>query len=281
MIIDAHVHVWDLTRGGYDWPDSSVPQLHRNLSLDDIGPTLDERGIDGVVLVQSADTAVDTLNMLDQAVRHNRVRGVVGWANLGANPDAFATAFDELRVNRMIVGLRNLMHVKGVRGWILGEHQRENVAAVAIAGLPLDVVTSTHDELSDVVALLEATPNLRVVVDHLGKPPIGGTDGARREWRALLTDIAGDPMSTAKLSGLSAAAGPLDAWTSEQVAPFIDDALELFGPDRLLFGGDWPVVLLAGGYARAWSAVTGALAALDDAERAAVLGGTAARVYGL
>lgn len=281
MIIDSHVHVWDLARGGYDWPDASVPALHRTMTLDDLTPTLDARGIDAVVLVQAADTAVDTQNMLEEARRHARVRGVVAWADLGAEPAAFGAQFDQLRSEPVVVGLRNLMHVKGVRGWILGEHQRANVAAVAAVGMPLDVVTSTHDELADVVVLMEATSGLRVVVDHLGKPPVGGTTQARREWRAVLADIAADPRSTAKVSGLSSAVGPLDSWTPEQVAPFIHDALELFGPDRLLYGGDWPVVLLAGGYARAWDAVNEALASLDDAERAAVLGGTAARVYGL
>lgn len=281
MIIDSHVHVWDLARGGYDWPDASVPALHRTMTLDDLTPTLDARGIDGVVLVQAADTAVDTQNMLDQARTHAGVRGVVAWADLAAEPEAFAAQFDELRAEPLVVGLRNLMHVKGVPGWILGDLQRANVATVASAGLPLDVVTSAHDELADVVALIASTPGLRVVVDHLGKPPIGGTAQARREWRAVLAEIAADPLSTAKVSGLSSAVGPLDAWTPEQVAPFIEDALELFGADRLLYGGDWPVVLLAGGYARAWDAVTEALASLDDAVRAAVLGGTAARVYGL
>lgn len=281
MIIDSHVHVWDLARGGYDWPDASVPALHRTMTLANLAPTLDERGVDGVVLVQAADTAVDTENMLEQARRHTRVRGVVGWADLSSEPSAFAAPFAALRAEPAIVGLRNLMHVKGVRGWILGKQQRANVATVADAGLPLDVVTSAHDELADIVSLMEATPGLRVVVDHLGKPPIGGTAHARREWRAALADIAAEPTSTAKVSGLSSAVGPLDSWTPAEVAPFIADALEVFGPDRLMYGGDWPVVLLAGGYPKAWSAVTDALASLDDAERAAVLGGTAARVYGL
>lgn len=281
MIIDAHVHVWDLARGGYDWPDASVPALHRTMTLDDLAPQLDERGVEGVVLVQAADTAVDTENMLEQARRDARVRGVVGWADLAAPADEFAMHLAALRRQPAIAGLRNLMHVKGVRGWILGPAQRENVAQVASAGLPLDVVTSAHDELADVVQLIDDVDDLRVVVDHLGKPPVGGSEQARREWRAALVDIAADPRSSAKVSGLSSSVGPLDAWTPAQVAPFIEDALDVFGPDRLMYGGDWPVVLLAGGYARAWSAVTDALASLDDADRAAVLGGTAARVYGL
>ncbi|MGN7187715.1 amidohydrolase family protein [Microbacterium enclense] len=172
------------------------------------------------------------------------------------------------------------MHAKSVRGWILGRRQRANVATVADVGLPLDVVTSTHDELSDIVDLVNATPGLRVIVDHLGKPPVGGTAAARREWRAMLADIAAAPSSTAKLSGYSSSVGPLEAWTPADVLPFIDDALQLFGPRRLMYGGDWPVVLLAGGYERAWSVTGEALATLDAAERAAVLGTTAARVYG-
>lgn len=281
MMIDAHVHIWDLERGGYDWPDASVPQIHRTLTIDDLAPELERFGIDGVVLVQAADTAADTAHMLEVAASDPRVRGVVGWVDLSADSAAFAASFDDVRRSGRIVGLRNLMHVKGVAQWILAHRQLQNVAQVAEAGLPLDVVTSTHDELPDIATLIERVPGARVVVDHLGKPPVGGTDRARLEWRAMLGDIASAPSATAKVSGLSSAVGPLDAWTSEQVRPFIDDALALFGPDRLMFGGDWPVVVLAGGYERAWNVVADALRGLDDAERAAVLGGTATRVYGL
>ncbi len=281
MIIDSHVHVWDLERVHYDWPDASVPQIHRTMAVADLGPTLDAHGIGGVVLVQAADTAADTDNMLDQARRDPRVRGVVGWAGLGARPDAFAEQLGALRRQPAIVGLRNLMHVKGTRGWILGDHQVENVAQVARAGLALDVVTSAHDEISDIVRLRDRVADLRIVLDHLGKPPVGGSAQERREWRAALADVAADERSVAKLSGLSSSVGPLDAWTPAQVAPFIDDALDVFGPNRLMYGGDWPVVILAGGYERAWSAIADAISSLGEDERAAVLGATAARVYGL
>jgi len=281
MTIDAHVHIWNLERGHYDWPDASVPQIHRTMSVGDLAPDLDRFGIDGVVLVQAADTAVDTALMLEVAESDPRVRGVVGWADLAADPVAFAPVFDDLRRNGRIVGLRNLMHVKGVPQWILGARQLENVAHVAASGLPLDVVTSTHAELPDIAEVIERVRDARVVVDHLGKPPVGGSESARREWRAMLGDIASESTATAKISGLSSSVGPLDAWTPEQVRPFIEDALALFGPHRLMYGGDWPVVVLAGGYERAWNAVADSLNGLEDAERAAVLGGTAARVYGL
>lgn len=281
MTIDAHVHIWDLDSGGYDWPDASVPQIHRTMTVDDLAPDLDRFGIEGVVLVQAADTAADTAHMLEVAASDPRVRGVVGWADLSADPAVFGEAFDALRRHSRIVGLRNLMHVKGVARWILGDRQLANVGRVAASGLPLDVVTSAHAELADVVGVMERVPDVRVVVDHLGKPPVGGSDSARREWRAVLGDIASERTATAKISGLSSSVGPLDAWTPEQVRPFIEDALAMFGPDRLMYGGDWPVVVLAGGYERAWHAVADALNSLADAERVAVLGGTAARVYAL
>lgn len=280
MTIDAHVHVWNLGRGGYEWPDASVPALHRDLGVADLAPTLDRLGVDGVVLVQAADTVIDTENMLDEAA-DPRVRGVVAWADLGDAPDAFAADLARLRARPKVVGLRNLTHVKDDPHWVRGPRQRENIAQLVAAGLPLDMVTSSHVGLAEVVDTLEHVPDVRVVLDHLGKPPIGGSAMARREWRAALADIASDGRTTAKLSGLSSAVGPLDAWTPTQVAPFVQDALELFGPARLMYGGDWPVVLLAGGYERAWDAITGAVASLDPVERNEILDGTARRVYGL
>lgn len=280
MTIDSHVHVWDLSRGGYDWPDASVPALHRNMSVTDLAPTLDHLGVDGVVLVQAADTAVDTENMLAEA-SDPRVRGIVAWADLGADPAAFAADLDRLRAEPLVVGLRNLTHVKDDPHWIRGAHQRENVRQFAATGLPLDMVTGDHHGLDEVLFTLEHAPELRVVLDHLGKPPIGGTAEARREWRDRVSDIAGDGRSVAKLSGLSSSVGPLDAWEPAQVIPFIEDALEIFGPARLMYGGDWPVVLLAGGYERAWDVIAHVLDGADPADRVAVYDGTARRVYGL
>jgi L-fuconolactonase len=251
------------------------------MTVADVTPTLKAHGVTGIVLVQAADTAADTKNMLAEAAAHPLVRGIVGWANLAAKPEAFAAQMNALRQNSAIVGVRNLMHVKGVSHWILGQEQQCNVAQVAAAGLPLDVVTSHHTELGDVVQLIDEVPGIRVVVDHLGKPPIGGSAPDRREWRARLAEIAANPNATAKVSGLSSSVGPLSAWTVGQVTPFIHDALELFGPHRLMYGGDWPVVLLAGGYERAWKAVNESLKVLTDDERTEVLEGTAARAYGI
>ncbi|WP_346158740.1 amidohydrolase family protein [Streptomyces roseiscleroticus] len=118
-----------------------------------------------------------------------------------------------------------------------------------------------------------------MVVDHLGKPPVGGGPGDRARWRRLIAAAARHPRVHAKLSGLYAASGPLGSWTTEEVRPFVEDALELFGPGRLMYGGDWPVSLLAGGYARCWEACLELLSPLSPGDRAAVLGAAAAGFY--
>ncbi|MFJ4036948.1 amidohydrolase family protein [Microbacterium sp. NPDC090007] len=281
MIIDAHVHVWDLVAADYAWPNETVPRLYRTFTVEDLAPALDAHGIDGVVLVQADDTAADTENMFAEAARSPRVRGVVAWADLSADAEHFAAEMGSLRRRPRFVGLRNLSHVKADPHWIRGRAQQENIGHLASIAVPLDMVTSVHAELGEVTYTLERHPTVRVVLDHLGKPPVGGTDRDRAEWAARLRDIASAPQTTAKVSGLSSSVGPLDAWTVDQVVPFVEDAMQIFGPERLMFGGDWPLAILAGGYDRVWDAVGTALGSLTQTERAAVLGGTATRVYDL
>lgn len=275
-VIDAHLHVWDLEAAHYDWPTADEPQLFRPIALDEVLPDLASAGIDGVVLVQAGDTVGDTENMLRTADRHPEVLGVVGWVPLD---DPAATAAALAARDPRIVGIRALIHTHPDPDFL--SRVDDGLAAVAEAGLPFDVVTADPGPLRMLPGLAERHPRLGLVLDHLGKPPIGGTAAAFADWRALLADAAAVPTLSAKVSGLYAAVGPLDSWTPEGIRPFVDAAIELFGPDRLLYGGDWPVSLLAGGYRRSWDAIAAALAPLSAEDRATVLGGTAARVYRL
>ena len=279
-IVDAHLHVWDLERREYDWPTPDLPALYRTMDIDDVRPSLDRAGIDAVVLVQAADTAEDTAGMLEMADRHPIVAGVVGWVPLDRPEDA-AAALDGFASEPRIVGIRSLIHTMDDPNWILRPDVTEGLRVLAGAGLPFDYVTSGPGALAHLPVLAQRHPSLSLVLDHLGKPPIGLDNAARRAWRDLLAAAAANPLLTAKVSGLAAAAGPPDSWTIETLRPFVHDALEVFGPDRLMYGGDWPVSILAGGYDRTWDAITEVLSDLSSHERAQVLGGTATRVYGL
>ena len=148
-------------------------------------------------------------------------------------------------------------------------------------GVSFDYVTADPAALVHLPVISERHPELRIVIDHLGKPPIGADDDARRDWRRLLADAAGNPLVFAKVSGLYPARGPLHEGTPELIRPFVEDALEVFGVDGLMFGSDWPVSELAGGYDKVWNELARVFDGLAPAERSAVLGGTAASYYRL
>lgn len=278
MIVDAHVHIWDLERAEYPWLGPDAAPLDRTYRFAEIEPTFHALGIGGAVLVQASDEAADTQVMLDAAAENPKILGVVAWSPLddAATLEADLERFRDLPV----VGIRNLVH-EHPREWLDRAAVRDGLAVLAASGLPLDFPTATHHAIADVVTLGAQNPELRIVLDHLGKPPIGGTAEERGEWRALISEAARNPRTVAKVSGLYATQGALDSWTTPLVRPFVEEALELFGSDRLLYGGDWPIAVLAGGYQRTWRSTSDILVTLSGAERAAVLGGTAQRVYGL
>lgn len=277
MIIDAHQHVWDLDRAAYDWMGPGLGEIHRTVDFAELAPTLERLGIDGTVLVQAADNAADTDLMLDVASRERLVNAVVAWAPLD-DPVALPARLEWLTERPVVAGIRVLVHEREPR-WIEQEAVDRGLGMLAASGLSLDFPTAGFAALAELPGVGARHPELRIVIDHLGKPPIGGTADDRTRWRSLLADAAANPLTHAKLSGLYSSVGDLDAWTVDSVRPFVHDALELFGADRLMFGGDWPISLLAGGYERTWDALSGILSELSADERRAILGATAARFY--
>jgi L-fuconolactonase len=279
MTIDAHVHVWDLTRAEYPWLTPEAGPLYRDATFDEVAQHLTDAGVGGAILVQASDEAADTRVMLDTAARHPTIRGVVAWSPID---DATTLADDLERFGRepVIVGIRNLVH-EHPREWLRRPEVDEGLDVLASSRYPLDFPTRSHHALDDAVQIGERHSQLSLVIDHLGKPPIGGSASDHTQWRDLIRECARNPRTVAKVSGLYASQGPLDGWSVDQVRPFVEDAIELFGPDRLMYGGDWPISVLAGGYERTWNAIREILEPCDDVARSAILEGTARRVYGL
>jgi L-fuconolactonase len=277
--IDAHVHTWDHSACDYPWLGPHLGELDRDYPLDELVPSLDAAGIDAVVLVQAADDDRDTAHMLAVADAQPRVVGVVGWLPLD-RPDEVERRL-KAGLDDRIVGIRALIHDMPDAEWILRDDVTRSLAHVAEAGLAFDVVTASPAALWLVPMLASRHPGLRIVIDHLGKPPIGGTRAETDEWGDLLADAARHPQVSAKVSGLAASTGAPDAWTPDDIESVIEIALEVFGPSRLLSGGDWPVSNLAGGYRRTHDAVDAVISRLSPSEADAVRGDTAARVYRL
>jgi L-fuconolactonase len=167
------------------------------------------------------------------------------------------------------------------RDWIVRPGPDEGLAVLAARGVPFDYVTAGPDALVHVPTICARHPHLRIVIDHLGKPPVAGSGAELGRWRDLLRRVAEYPSVFAKISGLYPTSGETTAWTIDDLRPIVDVALDLFGPDRLMVGSDWPVSVLAGGYRRVWGELARITSELDPGDRAAVLGGTAAAFYGL
>ncbi len=273
--VDAHHHVWSLARGDYGWLTPALAPIYRDYMLADLSPLAAAAGVDAAVLVQAAPTVAETRFLLQVArASEGAVRGVVGWVDLAA-PDAVDTLV-ELAADPLLKSVRPMLQDLGDPRWILRADVAPAIRALPALGLRFDALVKPP-QLPALIDLLAREPALDVVIDHGAKPDIAA---ARFEpWASLLREAARHPRVHCKLSGLLTEAAP--GAQADALRPYADHLLDCFGVERLMWGSDWPVVELGGGYAR-WRAVTlELLANVDQAGRDEVLGGTARRFYGL
>ncbi|NUR84960.1 MAG: amidohydrolase family protein [Nonomuraea sp.] len=270
MIVDAHQHFWNLETGSYPWLTPEAGVLYRTYAPADLAPELAAAGVDGTVLVQAADSIEETESMLALADANDFILGVVGWIPL-TDPRAAAEAIERYGRHPKFVGVRHLIHEEPDPDWVVQDGVLESLGLLAEAGLTFDVVSLLPRHLEHVVTLAVRHPGLRIVIDHLSKPRI--KDRAWEPWAAQLAAAAACPNVYAKVSGLVTEADH-ESWTVEDLRPYVEHALAVFGPGRLMFGSDWPVALLAADYQRVHRAAR-ELVGADE-----VFSQTAARFYG-
>ncbi|GAA2370123.1 amidohydrolase family protein [Nonomuraea africana] len=273
MIVDAHQHFWNLETGSYSWPTPDLPAIYRTFGPEDLAPELAAAGVDRTVVVQADDSFWETDAMLAHADAHDFIAGVVGWVPLD-RPDEAARALDRYTRHPKFVGVRHLIHTEPDPDWLVQDSVLEGLGLLAEAGVPFDVVSLLPRHLEHVVTIAARHPALKVVIDHLSKPRIAAHE--LEPWASGLRAAAALPNVHAKVSGLVTEADH-EHWTVEDLRPYVEHAVEVFGPDRLMFGSDWPVALLAADYQTVFR-VYGAL--LGATDRSKVLGGNAARFYG-
>ena len=274
MIIDAHQHVWNLEKCSYPWLTPETGPLYRTFEATELEPVIRKLGVDKTVLVQAMDAYEDTDYMLATAAAHSWVGGVVGWVPLD-RPEEAAESLERFRRHEVFKGVRHLIHGEQDPEWLMRPEVQEGFRLLEQRGLTFDVVAVFPNHLKLVPLLSEKFPKLRIVIDHLAKPPIG-SDGWK-EWARQLKLAAENPNVFAKLSGLNTAAG--NGWSAEVLRPCIAYSMDVFGAERLMFGSDWPVAILNGSYEEVWGATHDALAECSAKEKEAVFGGTAARFY--
>ena len=272
--VDAHQHFWRLDRGGYGWLTAEDhPKIHRDFLPDDLSLNLRRCRIDRTVLVQAAPTEAETLFLLELAEATPFVAGVVGWTDFEAldAPDRIA----RLAWNKQLLGLRPMLQDLPDDEWILRPSVKPAIEAMQAAGLRFDALVKPR-HLPVLARFLDRYSELPVVIDHAAKPDIAG--GVMEPWATQMRSIARDTAALVKVSGLATEAGP--DWNTETLRPYVEVLLEAFGPARLMWGSDWPVLNEAGDYVRWVATANELMAVVPAAERGPIFGQNAAAFYG-
>lgn len=273
--IDAHQHFWKLDRGNYDWLTPDLAPLYRDFVPADLMPMLAERSIQQTVLVQAAATVEETKYLLGLAEQFDFIAGVVGWLDM-EDSAAFTVALQDLANHPKLVGIRPMIQDIEDPAWITRPDLSAATELLISNGLCFDaLVRPVH--LPYLLDFLRRHPTLQTVIDHGAKPIIA--EGEWEPWAASIAEIASETSSYCKVSGLITEAGSTQSY--EDLVPYLDHLLDVFGPERLMWGSDWPVLELAGDYSGWHEAFTTWAAKLTADERGLIEGANAARFYGL
>ena len=277
--VDSHHHLWDPTHADYPWMTDELDVIRRPFGPEDLRPLLAESSIDRTIVVQARSSLDETRQLLDVAEATDFIAGVVGWVDL--TDAAIAGAIEDLRSGpggRFLVGVRHQVHDEPDPAWLCRADVRRGLDAVQEAGLVYDLLVRPP-QLPAALETARALPGLRLVIDHIAKPAIaaGRED---QEWEAAMAPFSDLANVSCKLSGMVTEAD-WKTWASSDLEPYVQRCLDWFGEDRLLFGSDWPVCLLAATYGAVVDGMRTLLAQLPEPAAANVFGANAVRVYRL
>lgn len=242
MRIDAHQHYWSIKRGDYGWITPEVPVLYRDYLPIDLEPSLQKHGMEQTIVVQAAPTLAETEYLLALSETTDSIAGVVGWLDMN-DPEHFSY-YEQLSKHSKFVGFRVMIQEMPDSSEVMEPHFIQALKQYADRDIPVDLLVKSQ-QLGSLVQLLERVPHLRGVIDHIAKPRIA--EGILDPWRSQIAELARHQGIYCKLSGLITEADH-KAWKPEQLLAYIRHAVEVFGPERVMFGSDWPVCLLAGSY---------------------------------
>ena len=276
MIIDAHQHFWDLRLFRQDWLKAPAHRpIRRSFLPRHLAPLLRRAAVDRTIFVQTKHDLAETRWALEQTAKHPWIAGIVGWVDL-ASPRCEAQ-LEEFLDHPRFVGVRHVVQDEPDDRFILRPSVQRGLAVLEKRGVPYDLLFYVR-HLPHAADVARRRPGLTLVLDHLSKPRV--KEGRVLGWIDELRDAARRPNVVAKLSGLVTEAD-WRGWSASDLRPYVQAAIELFGPDRLMFGSDWPVCLLAARYGEWLDVLRELISPLSTSEQAKILGGTAARVYRL
>jgi L-fuconolactonase len=275
MVIDSHQHFWIYETEKHAWIDDDMKVIRKNFLPEDLRIVYQDNAIDGCVAVQADQTWPETYFILYLAQKNDFIKGIVGWIDLrAANIDEVLnqySAFPKLK------GFRHVVQGEADHNFMLRPDFLNGIAALEKYNFTYDILIFPH-QLGAALELIRRFPNQKFVIDHIAKPYI--KDGFYDGWASLMKAISEYPNVYCKLSGMTTEAD-YNNWTSEQIEPYMQLVLDSFGANRILFGSDWPVCLVAGNYTKTKELVTNFIAKLNSEEQAAIMGGNAIEFYNL
>jgi L-fuconolactonase len=275
MIVDSHQHFWQVGRYDYPWMKPELGLLYRDYLPTDLESTIKQNGVAKTVLVQASNSLAETNWLLSLAESYSFIAGVVGWVDLtDANVEHDLEA---LTANPKFKGVRHLVESELADDWLVQPSVLAGLQKLAVYDLSYDLLVHTR-HLKHVRKVAFICPDVRLVIDHMAKPPIRG--GEIGDWAGNLKALAGYSNIYCKLSGLVTEAN-LETWQPDDLRRFVDCALEYFGPQRIMFGSDWPVCLLAASYEQVLDCFRLLTPELSDSDRHAIFAGNTIEFYRL
>lgn len=275
MIIDAHHHFWKYNAADYSWIDDSMQRLQRDFLPEDLREEFSPVSVEGVVSVQARQSLSETSWLLELAKSHDFIRGVVGWVDLCG--DQVRRQLESFASSPKFAAVRHVVQDEPDDCFILRNDFNEGVGQLKEFDLAYDILIFAK-HLPPTIEFVDRHPQQVFVLDHIGKPEIA--KNSYEPWRTHLLELAKRPNVYCKISGMVTEADP-SQWTSSQLNAYWEIALEAFGPERLMFGSDWPVCLVGCEYSRWFETIRGFAAALSPAEQEALFGKTAITAYKL
>jgi L-fuconolactonase len=275
QIVDSHQHFWQVGHFDYPWMSPDVEVLYRNYLPATLEPILKAHGIAKTVLVQASNSLAETYWLLSLADRYHFIAGVVGWVDL--TDPGMEEELEVLTANPIFKGVRHLIESEPAHDWLAQPSVLRGLRVLERHHVSYDLLVHTH-HLKHVKIVAESCPELRLVVDHMAKPPVAS--GEIKEWAKEIKAVAAFPNVHCKLSGLVTEANHT-SWSPDDLRPFVECALEFFGPERVMFGSDWPVCLLAASYDQVLESFQSLLAGLSDEARNRIFAENATEFYQL
>jgi L-fuconolactonase len=274
MQVDTHVHFWKYKKSKDNWITNDMKVLQQDYLPETISLTLKRNDIDGCVAVQAYQTELETLFLVELAKTHEIIKGVVGWVDLqNENIEQRLQYFSQYSI---IKGWRHIVQSEP-EDFLFRKNFQHGILALQHYGYTYDILIY-HHQLKPALEFISRFPEQKMVIDHCAKPDIANKK--MDEWKSLMLEMAKHPNVFCKLSGLFTEA-KWKQWSPNEFYPYLDTVFEAFGTDRLMFGSDWPVILLSGIYVQWKSLLEKYMENFEEEEREKVFGGNASRFYRL